>query len=99
MSAGRMHVDEVHTDASLAGRLIAAQFPQWADLPIEPVHSASTDNAMNERARRELGWSPRYDFQQALGRLRAGEDPRSPLSVAVGAKGYHAVSTGIYTVR
>ncbi len=54
---------------------------------------------VNERARRELGWSPRYDFQRALGRLQAGEDPRSPLAVAVGAKGYHAVSTGIYTVR
>src|ERR687893_906329 len=54
---------------------------------------------VNERARRELGWSPRYDFQRAFGRLQAGEDPRSPLAVAVGAKGYHAVSTGIYTVR
>jgi UDP-glucose 4-epimerase len=53
----------------------------------------------NERARRELSWSPRYDFQRALDRLRAGEDPRSPLALAVGAKGYHAVSTGVYTVR
>ena len=40
MSAGRMHVDEVNTDASLVGRLIAAQFPQWGNLLIEPVHSA-----------------------------------------------------------
>jgi hypothetical protein len=47
----------------------------------------------------ELGWSPRYDFQRALGRLQVGEDPRNPLAVAVDAKGYHAVSTGIYTVR
>jgi nucleoside-diphosphate-sugar epimerase len=65
----------------------------WRMLPsIERVYS-------NERARRELDWSPRYDFQQALDHLRAGEDPRSPLAVAVGAKGYHAASTGIYTVR
>lgn len=28
------------------GRLLAAQFPQWADLPIEPVPSAGTDNAL-----------------------------------------------------
>jgi len=27
-------------------RLLAAQFPQWADQPIEPLHSAGTDNAI-----------------------------------------------------
>ncbi|MCL5099325.1 MAG: aminoglycoside phosphotransferase family protein [Candidatus Omnitrophica bacterium] len=41
-----MHADEVDTDVSLVGRLLAAQFPQWADLPIEPVPSAGTDNAL-----------------------------------------------------
>jgi len=41
-----MHSDEVDTDASLVGRLLAAQFPQWADLPIQPVPSAGTDNAL-----------------------------------------------------
>ena len=41
-----MHVDEVATDAALVARLLAAQFPQWAHLPIEPVHSAGTDNAL-----------------------------------------------------
>jgi aminoglycoside phosphotransferase (APT) family kinase protein len=46
MSAGNMHVDEVDVDVSLVGRLLAAQFPQWADLPIELVHSAGTDNAI-----------------------------------------------------
>ena len=54
---------------------------------------------VNDRARSELGWTPRYDFRHALDRLQAGEDPRSPLALAVGAKGYHAVSTGPYTVR
>lgn len=54
---------------------------------------------VNDRARSELGWAPRYDFRHALDRLRAGEDPRSPLALAVGAKGYHGVSTGPYTVR
>jgi UDP-glucose 4-epimerase len=53
----------------------------------------------NDRARNELGWTPRYDFAHALERLQAGEDPRSPLALSVGAKGYHAVSTGPYTVR
>jgi UDP-glucose 4-epimerase len=54
---------------------------------------------VNDRARSELGWLPRYDFAHALDRLEAGEDTRSPLARAVGAKGYHAVSTGPYTVR
>jgi len=46
MPAGKMHVDEVDTDVALVGRLLAAQFPHWADLPIEPVRSAGTDNAL-----------------------------------------------------
>jgi nucleoside-diphosphate-sugar epimerase len=54
---------------------------------------------VNERARSELGWAPRYDFRHILDRLKAGEDPRSELARAVGAKGYHAVTTGPYTVR
>lgn len=41
-----MHVDEVHTDVSLVRRLLTAQFPHWADLPISPVASSGTDNAM-----------------------------------------------------
>lgn len=54
---------------------------------------------VNERARAALGWSPVYDFRHVLDLLKAGEDPRSPLARAVGAKGYHPVSTGPYTVR
>ena len=46
MPTDKMHADEVDTDASLVGRLLAAQFPQWADLLIEPVPSAGTDNAL-----------------------------------------------------
>jgi nucleoside-diphosphate-sugar epimerase len=53
----------------------------------------------NDRARRELGWQPRYGFGQALNALAAGGDPRSELARSIGAKGYHAVSTGVYTVR
>ncbi len=44
MSAGKMHADEVDTDAALVGRLLAAQFPQWADLPITPVEFDGWDN-------------------------------------------------------
>jgi UDP-glucose 4-epimerase len=53
----------------------------------------------NSRARDELAWAPRYDFRYALERLQAGEEPRSELAIAIGAKGYHAESTGPYTVR
>jgi nucleoside-diphosphate-sugar epimerase len=56
----------------------------WRMLPgIERVY-------INERARRELGWRPRYDFSFVIERLKAGEDIRSPLARLVGAKGYHA---------
>jgi nucleoside-diphosphate-sugar epimerase len=54
---------------------------------------------VNERARTGLGWRPRYDFRHVLDQLKADRDPRSPLAQTVGAKGYHAVSTGPYTVR
>jgi UDP-glucose 4-epimerase len=54
---------------------------------------------VNDRARAVLGWRPRYDFRAVLDRLKAGQEPRSPLAQAVGAKGYHAVPTGPYTVR
>ena len=54
---------------------------------------------VNARARAELGWTPRYDFRHVLDALRDGRDFRSPLALAVGAKGYHDESTGVYTVR
>jgi len=41
-----MHADEIPTSAELVRRLIAAQFPQWAGLPVAPVDSAGTDNAI-----------------------------------------------------
>lgn len=46
MSNGRMHVGEVETDIELVRRLLAAQFPAWAALPLAPVASAGTDNAL-----------------------------------------------------
>src|SRR5258706_11254810 len=46
MTPVKMHDGEVGTNPSLVHRLLAAQFPQWADLPIKPVASAGTDNAL-----------------------------------------------------
>ena len=44
--AHKMHADELGTDVSLVRRLLAAQFPQWADLRIRPVRSSGSDNAI-----------------------------------------------------
>jgi aminoglycoside phosphotransferase (APT) family kinase protein len=41
-----MHDDEVDTDADLVRRLLASQYPRWAELSIERVASAGTDNAI-----------------------------------------------------
>ena len=56
---------------------------------------------VNERARIELGWTPRYDFAHIIDLVHAGEDPRSPLARAVGSKGYHtaAFAEGPYPVE
>ena len=43
---GKMRADEVGTDVSLVARLVAEQFPQWVDLPIERVEPAGTDNTI-----------------------------------------------------
>lgn len=47
---------------------------------------------VNRRARDELGWRPRYDFQHVLDRLRNDDDVLSPLAAEIGCKGYHAES-------
>src|SRR6266545_3304897 len=39
MPAGRVEID-----TTLVRRLVADQFPQWADLPIEPVRFGGWDN-------------------------------------------------------
>jgi nucleoside-diphosphate-sugar epimerase len=63
----------------------------WSMFPaIERVY-------VNESARTALGWSPRFDFRTVLDSVAAGTDPRSELARTIGAKGYHATPTGIYT--
>ncbi len=44
---------------------------------------------VNERARNELGWLPRYDFNSIISSLKADADFGSPLARTVGSKGYH----------
>jgi aminoglycoside phosphotransferase (APT) family kinase protein len=42
----KLHEDEVDVDEALVARLVAAQFPEWAGLPIEPVDSSGTVHAI-----------------------------------------------------
>ena len=82
---------ELHVNAP---GVVARYLPQYAEVyaargwkmfpTIDRVY-------VNERARRELGWQPRYDFAYALERIRNGEDYRSPLAQTIGSKGYHDV--------
>jgi aminoglycoside phosphotransferase (APT) family kinase protein len=46
LADGRMHPDELTIDVNLVRRLLAEQFPQWADLALKPYSSAGSDNAM-----------------------------------------------------
>jgi aminoglycoside phosphotransferase (APT) family kinase protein len=41
-----MHANELEIDADLVRRLLASQFPEWAELPLEPVLPWGTENAL-----------------------------------------------------
>jgi UDP-glucose 4-epimerase len=45
---------------------------------------------VNERARRDLDWRPKFDFGRILELIKTGRTPGSALAQVVGAKGYHA---------
>ena len=95
MSTGKMHIDEVNVDVSLVSRLLAVQFPHWADLPIEPVHSAGTDNAifrigdeMSVRLPRILNASGQVDKEdQWLPKLAPHLPLAIPVPLAIGIPG------------
>ena len=90
---------ELHTDAA---PVVARHAPQYEALYEQlgwRMFDAIERVYVNAAARRDLGWAPKYDFAYALERLAAGEEWRSELALAVGAKGYHAESTGVYTTR
>ena len=53
----------------------------------------------SSKAVRELGWQPKYTFEKTIEKLANGEEWKSELTAKVGKKGYHAVSTGVYTKR
>jgi UDP-glucose 4-epimerase len=97
----RADLAELHRHAPAVVRRYAPDYVAeyarcgWKMLPsIDRVY-------VNERARMELGWRPKYDFARVIASLRANEDFTSPLARAIGSKGYHAefFSDGPYPVE
>jgi len=62
MSSISKHPGEVHTDEHLVRRLLEAQFPEWAGLPIKRVPSAGTDNALYRLGDEMVARLPRIDW-------------------------------------
>ncbi|HEY8776444.1 MAG TPA: aminoglycoside phosphotransferase family protein [Gaiellaceae bacterium] len=87
MAAPKMHADEIDTDVALVRRLLAAQFPQWADLAIEPVVSYGTDHDIyrlgDHLAARlpRIGWATDQAAKEAKWLPRLA--PHLPLAVPV----------------
>jgi aminoglycoside phosphotransferase (APT) family kinase protein len=87
LSAGDLPSGEVHIDAALVRRLLTAQFPQWADLPIAPVASPGVDNMtfrlggdMSVRLPRYARWAGQVAREQRWLPYLA---PHLPLAVPV----------------
>lgn len=98
---GKEDLMDLHIDAPKVVRKKYPEFEkvyaqkQWKMFPqIDRVY-------VNERARKELGWNPKYDFQHVLNCLRENKDFRSKLSFELGIKGYHkeTFEEGPYPVR
>lgn len=105
MTANKMHAGEVHIDAALVYRLLAAQFPQWADLPISAVQSMGTVNAiyrlgdhLSARLPRVWEWAQGLDKEwHWLPKLAPGLSLRVPAPVAKGhPAGSYPFSWAIY---
>jgi aminoglycoside phosphotransferase (APT) family kinase protein len=82
-----MHADEVDTDLGLVVRLLARQFPQWADLPAVPVPSYGTDHDVYRLGDRvavrlpRIGWAAGQAEKEA--RRLPELAPQLPLAVPV----------------
>src|SRR3989441_10631813 len=98
MAAAKMHADEIDTDVALVRRMLAEQFPQWADLAIDPVVSYGTDHdiyrlghALAARLPR-IGWATAQAAKEAewLPKLAPHLPLAVPVQLAMGhpAEGY-----------
>ncbi len=82
-----MHVGEVETDVALVRRLLAGQFPRWANLSIDPVESYGTDHDIYRLGDRlaarlpRIGWATEQAAREA--RWLPQLAPHLPLAVPV----------------
>ena len=83
------HLAELNRDAPAVLKRLYPDFEEvyaskeWRMFPkIERVY-------VNDKARKELGWQPQYDFRYVLDCLKTAKDFRSPLALQIGKKGYH----------
>ena len=53
------------------------------------IHPCIDRVYVNDKARKELGWEPVYDFAYVVARIKAGEKLFSELAELTGSKGYH----------
>jgi aminoglycoside phosphotransferase (APT) family kinase protein len=66
VSADGLRPGEVPIDVALVRRLVDAQFPRWADLPVVPVAASGVDNAtyrLGDRMSVRLPRLPRWEGQ------------------------------------
>ncbi len=66
MTADEARGDGVSIDAALVRRLVSAQFPHWADLPVRPVEAGGVDNRtfhLGERMTVRLPSAAQYALQ------------------------------------
>jgi len=63
----KMHVDELRIEEALVRRLLAAQFPRWAELPLRRVEPSGTVNAIFRVGGELAARLPRRDGRTAPG--------------------------------
>jgi aminoglycoside phosphotransferase (APT) family kinase protein len=87
MATPKMHADEIETDVALVRRMLAGQFPQWAELAIEPVVSYGTDHDIYRLGDNLAARLPRIEW--ATGQAKKEAEwlpklaPHLPLAVPV----------------
>jgi len=85
MRKQKIHADQLDSDERLVRRLLAGQFPQWADLPIAAVPTSGTENAIyriGDQMAVRLPYRPVKDDQiDKLERWLPRLAPRLPLPI------------------
>ena len=95
------HLAELNTNAPAVVERLYPEYKEifarrkWKMIPkIDRVY-------VNQKARKALGWNPKYTFKYALDCLKNNVEPGSELARLVGSKGYHSqkFKDGFYPVK